>query len=1272
MTDRTGPEILILTTADTDILALDRAVRLLPEGFPKVRARNLAELQQGGGVGRTLDGLLGPARIVVARVLGGRAYFHDELDLLAQRCRGEGRMLLALPGDRELDPDLTRLSTVPLAVLARAAAYLAHGGVDNLAHCLRFLADALLGTRYGAAPPAAVPDCGRYASPGPPVAAPVARIGLLFYRAHWMAGNLEPVDALVQAIRARGAEAVAVFCPSLKETDETGMPLAIREHFLDRDGRPAVDAVISTLAFTMAQLDDRMASAFARLDVPVIQATFSTGSAEAWRASSHGLSPRDLAMSVALPEFDGRIISAAVSFKERAARSEALDVSLHRYRSVPDRVDQVAALALNWARLRRLPNHEKRVAILFGNYPSKNARIGNGVGLDTPASVLAILRRLAAEGYDVGALPESGDALMHALIDRCTQDEEFVTAAQLEAAVGTLADERYCRRFAALPASVQAGLAARWGAPPGRHLHNGRGLAIPGLLFGKVFVGIQPARGYGQDSAAIYHSPDLPPTHFYLGYYQWIREVFGADAVIHVGKHGNLEWLPGKSLALSASCYPEIALGPLPNLYPYIINNPGEGTQAKRRAHAVIVDHLIPPMTRAETYGDLLKLEQLMDEYYQVSALNPEKRPIVVRRILELVQRSEIYRDLNYAAVPAEEELDRFLTDMDGYLCQIKESQIRGGLHVLGRLPSGEALHHLLVALVRLDQGDVPGLLRALAEDLGLDYRTLLTESARPAPEAIPPCLQGLGNGPCRSQGDLLERLEQLALRLVAGLEARGFVPEAGPDLARALLQGAAPRTARALAFLAAEVWPRLARVDEELVHLLRGLAGRFVPAGPSGAPTRGMATILPTGRNFYSVDIRTIPSESAWEVGQQAAQALLERHRRETGAYPASVGIVVWGTSNMRTGGDDIAEILALLGVRPRWQGENRRVVSVEVIPLAALGRPRVDVTVRISGFFRDAFPNVIRLLDEAFRTVAALPESPEENYVRAHVLETEQRLAEREPGLPAAERARRARYRIFGSKPGAYGAGLLPLIDERNWKTDEDLARVYITWGGYAFTAEEEGVEAFTLFEDRLAAISVAVQNQDNREHDLFDSDDYFQYQGGMIATVRALTGRNPAAYHGDTSRPDLVKVRDLKEECARVFRSRVVNPKWIRGMMQHGFKGAFEMAATVDYLFGYDATAHVIPDWMYTELAKAYLLDPEVQRFLAEVNPWALRGMAERLLEAADRELWEAPPEDVLGALRDLYLDLEGAGRPGGAGGGGEPREHDGAQGCAEEGD
>jgi cobaltochelatase CobN len=1061
-----------------------------------------------------------------------------------------------------------------------------------------------------------------------------------------MSGNVKPIEALIEALDAEGCSATAVFCPSLKETDEHGMPLVIKNWLVDEAGRPTVDVLISTIAFTLAQFEREDLSAFERLGIPVIQAVLSTSSKSEWGASSTGLSPRDLAMSVALPEFDGRMISVAISFKEASEVDEALGVNLARYEPLRDRVRYVAALAKQWAALQRLPNAEKKIAILFGNYPTKNSRIGNGVGLDTPASVMALLRAMQDAGYGVTDLPPSGDQLMQVLIDRCTQDEDCLAPAQLEAAVGTLPDSEYVGAFQRLLAPVREAMERQWGEAPGAYMLNAKGLAIPGLIFGNVFVGIQPSRGFGQDSPAIYHSPDLVPTHFYIGYYQWIRDVFGAHAVIHMGKHGNLEWLPGKGVALSASCYPEVALGALPNIYPYIINNPGEGTQAKRRAHAVIIDHLIPPMTRAETYGDLLKLEQLMDEYYQVSASNPEKRAIVTRRILELVERSQIYRDLKYPALPQETEFDRFLTDVDGYLCQIKESQIRGGLHILGQLPREEALRDLLIALVRVDQAGVQGLPRALAEDLQLDYAALQQDPAHPVRKPIPACFPMLSKDPCRTNADLIERLELLAQRAVTALMADGLREHVILDIVRSCLGQDGVRTCQTLRFLAESVWPRLARTTDEITHVLHALNGRFVPPGPSGAPTRGMATILPTGRNFYSVDIRTIPSESAWEVGCRIGDALLARYRTETGGYPSTVGIVVWGTSNMRTSGDDIAEILYLLGVRPRWQGENRRIIGLEVIPLETLGRPRIDVVVRISGFFRDAFPNVIHLIDDAVRTVAALDEPLEQNFVRAHVLRDQQNLP---LALPSAEReaaAERARYRIFGSKPGSYGAGLLNLIDERNWSTDEDLAQVYVAWGGYAYTGQREGIEAFSEFRRQLSGVAVAVQNQDNREHDLFDSDDYFQYHGGMIGAVRALTGKNPTAYYGDSSRPDDVRVRDLKEECARVFRARVVNPKWLRSIMQHGYKGAFEMAATVDYLFGYDATAHVIEDWMYQRLTEAYVLDPEIRAFLNDKNPWALRGMAERLLEAIDRELWESPDPAMQDALRTIYLESDAA--------------------------
>ena len=770
------------------------------------------------------------------------------------------------------------------------------------------------------------------------------------------------------------------------------------------------------------------------------------------------------------------------------------------------------------------------------------------MGLDTPASVMNLLRALRDAGYTVDDLPPDGDALMHQLIDRCTNDEEFLTDDQLHNAVGHVSLATYDRWFNELPAPARRAMVEQWGVPLGEVGRIDDQLAIPGLIFGNVFVGIQPPRGFGADPMAIYHSPDLPPTHHYLAYYRWLRDEFGAHAVLHMGKHGNLEWLPGKATALSSGCSPEIMLSDLPNFYPYIINNPGEGTQAKRRAHAVIIDHLIPPMTQAETYDDLARLEQLLDEYYRMAALDPVKLPYLTQQIWSIVTKNNLDRDLKVERCPEAAEFDTFLQEIDGYLCELGDAQIRDGLHIFGQPPTGDQAVNLIHAMTRLDNGEVPSLRRAVMQawgvapallqgDLGSrlpadsdrDFWSYFVKKRHPDPSSW-------------TRGDLSESLD---------LECRDLVKmhyderEFGDDGLRAMRQRMksgtwvkSPEVAKTLDFICEELFPRLDRTTDELTNTLRGLSGRFVPAGPSGAPTRGMARILPTGRNFYSIDIHTIPTETAWKVGTQAADQLIEKYRGEhDGEYPRSVGIVVWGTSTMRTHGDDIAEILHLMGCRPVWVPESRRLKGVELVPLPELGRPRIDVTVRISGFFRDAFPNVVALLDRAVALVASADERDEENFLRRHVRRETQALVSK--GVAADQAARQACYRVFGSKPGSYGAGLLNLIDERNWKTDADLAEVYINWGSYAYTAEDHGVAAAEPFRRRLSQVAVAVQNQDNREHDIFDSDDYFQFHGGMIAAIRALTGENPAAYFGDTSNPDNVRVRDLADEARRVFR-------------------------------------------------------------------------------------------------------------------------------------
>jgi cobaltochelatase CobN len=994
-----------------------------------------------------------------------------------------------------------------------------------------------------------------------------------------------------------------------------------------------------------------------QLDVPVLQVILSSNTREQWESGVQGLTPRDTAMNVALPEVDGRIISRAVSFKSVQSHNPLMETEVVVYEPVGDRINFVADLAANWVHLRRKPVAERCVALILANYPTRDGRLANGVGLDTPASCVEILKALQLEGYQVGRIPETGDELIRWLTAGVTNDPE---GRELRPVRQSLSLGEYGRYFATLPLEVQQGISDRWGGVETNHRdaegteEKKRGkevdeFAIAGVWLGNVFVGIQPARGYDVDPSLNYHAPDLEPTHAYLAFYYWLRQHFGADAVVHVGKHGNLEWLPGKSLALSKRCYPEVALGAMPHLYPFIVNDPGEGAQAKRRAQAVIIDHLTPPMTRAELYGSLQQLEGLIDEYYEAQSLDPTRLPAISDRITQLIHQENLHQDLGLITGAQLDNQDSgLITDADRYLCELREAQIRDGLHIFGQCPQGHQLRDLIVAIARHPGHNRIGLTRAIAQDWELDFDPL---TADPVQSFEHPKFSNSLN----TVGDVIEQLEHYAAELVEQL----INPPANPSLLfgkefdSATNAPASPslrtqhsglRTQKELEWIRDRLLPALQQTSQEITQLLRGLAGRYVPSGPSGAPTRGRPEVLPTGRNFYSVDIRAIPTETAWDVGRKAAEVLIERYTQENGEYPQTLALSVWGTSTMRTGGDDIAEALALLGVQPVWDGSSRRVVDFEILPTTVLGRPRVDVTLRISGFFRDAFPNLIDLFDQAVTAVAALPEPPEQNPLAAHA-QQETNVWE-SAGLSQEEALKRSRYRIFGSKPGAYGAGLQGLIEAQNWTDDADLARAYINWSSYAYTGSGQGTAAPEAFEQRLGAMQVVLHNQDNREHDLLDSDDYYQFQGGLTASVRTVSGKNPQTYFGDNSLPQNPKVRQLGEEIARVYRSRVVNPKWIEGVMRHGYKGAFEMAATVDYLFAYDATTNCVADHMYQGVAEAYVFDPVVQEFVQQKNPWALRDMAERLLEAHQRHLWEDVKPETLLELRAIALQAEAA--------------------------
>lgn len=1190
--------IALLSTSDTDLLSARAS------GADYVLA-NPARLDVAAELPPTIDG----ADLIVVRILGTASSWRDGLDAVL----ASGVPVVVLGGEQTPDAELMSHSTVPVGTAAEAHRYLAEGGPANLGQLHAFLSDTVLLTGVGFEPPAVLPEFGLAERPAPTGDLP--KIGILYYRAHEASGNSAFAHQLADAIDATGeAYGVPIFSSSLRAApDELFTELAKLDALI-----VTVLAAGGTKPGTVSAGGDDEAWDVERmkaLDIPILQGLCLTSSREDWEASDDGVTPLDSANQIAIPEFDGRIITAPFSFKEID------EDGLPRYVADAERCTRVAGIAVAHARLRHIAPSERKIVLMLSAYPTKHSRVGNAVGLDTPVSTIRLLREMRDAGYDLGApgeipglelddLTEAGDALIHALIAAGGQDEEWLTQVQLTESHVRIPAAQYAEWFEGFHPDLRDAMLEAWGPAPGKLFVNtgsdggAQEIVLATIRAGNIVLMIQPPRGYGENPVAIYHDPDMAPSHHYLAAYRWVEQAFGAHAVVHLGKHGSMEWLPGKNAALSASCGTDAAIGNLPLIYPFLVNDPGEGAQAKRRAHATIVDHLIPPMARAESYGDIAKLEQLLDEYANIAAMDPAKLPAIRSQIWTHMRAAEMHRDLGLDDIPDEDDFDDFIFNVDGWLCEIKDAQIRDGLHVLGHAPQGEARVNLVLSILRASQiwggetGAVPGLRAAL----------------------------GLKEG---SQLGDIDQIEEQARALVQGMENAQWEP----SMAETLSEDA--DVVRVLEFAATEVVPRLAKTTDELDHVLHALAGGFIPAGPSGSPLRGLVNVLPTGRNFYTVDPKAVPSRLAWETGRAMADSLIERHLADTGDYPRSVGLSVWGTSAMRTSGDDIAEVLALIGVEPEWDPASRRVNGLRVIPLDELGRPRIDVTVRISGFFRDAFPHVIGILDDAIRQVAELDEPDDQNYVRAH--------AQRD--LADHGDQRRATTRIFGSKPGSYGAGILQVIEAGNWRDDKDLAEVYTAWGGFAYGRDLDGAPAADDMRANYKRIAVAAKNIDTREHDIADSDDYFQYHGGMVATVRALTGTDPKAYVGDSTTPDAVRTRTLQEETTRVFRARVVNPRWIGAMQRHGYKGAFELAATVDYLYGFDATTGVVHDWMYETLAKEYVLDEVNQEFMKKSNPWALRGIIERLNEAAERDLWADPDPDVLAEMQQVYLDIEG---------------------------
>ncbi len=1202
---QTPADVVIISAADTELAALSEA-RSEMAAPPTLRLANMMHLTHPMSVDLHLDDCATKSRLVIARILGGAGYWKYGLTQYAARLHAAGIPFAALPGDDKPDPELRGLSTVSEQDYDTLWSYLVEGGPQNSSNLLAY-AKAMLDSGEKPAAPTPLLRAGVY-WPGAGIAdlaaaqaswtdgAPI--VPIIFYRALVQGGGLNPINRLTRSLSRAGLNPLPVFVASLKDPVSTA---TLKTLF---DAAPP-DVILNCTAFAVGSPhdgDDSPENPLLANKAPIFQVILSGAAESTWAEGLHGLTARDIAMNVALPEVDGRILSRAVSFKGEAFFDDATECPIATYQARGDRINFVSQLTKNWAGLRSTKPKDKKTALVLANYPNKDGRLANGVGLDTPAATVHVLNLLKSEGYAVTP-PADSATLMQKIMDGPTN---WLTDRAEKEGGEHLPLDIYKQHFDALPWEVKEQITTRWGQPEddpfiilpkilppeASNPSSGAGFALSIHRFGNAVVGLQPARGYNIDPTDTYHSPDLVPPHNYLAFYFWLRHHWGADAIVHMGKHGNLEWLPGKAVALSEACWPEAVFGPTPHIYPFIVNDPGEGTQAKRRSAAVIIDHLTPPLTRAESYGPLRDLEALVDEYYEAAGVDPRRIDYLRREILSVSEVTGLAKDAGFTG-----DNDSDLGKLDAYLCELKEAQIRDGLHIFGQSPTGQQERDLAIALARVPRGDGKGsnasLLRALASDLKLSIDPLDCDMGGPAPEK-PDALAD--DSTWRTNGDTVERLENLCQRALrdGGWGDVGFTPRASQAV---------------LTEIQTHILPTIKACGAaEGAGLLSALSGHFVNPGPSGAPTRGRMDVLPTGRNFYSVDSRAVPTPTAWALGWKSANLLIEKHLQDHGDWPRTMLITAWGTANMRTGGDDIAQALALMGVKPTWDSANRRVTGFEILPQSVLGRPRVDVTLRISGFFRDAFPQLIALIDSAARDVQALDEPADMN--------------------PAAARSKQGedQTRVFGSKPGAYGAGLQALIDERIWSDKADFAEAYLEWGSYAYGSGSNGRKARHAMEQRLSQTEAIVQNQDNREHDILDSDDYYQFEGGAAAAISTLQGQDRPIYHNDHSRPERPVIRTLDDEIGRVVRSRVVNPKWIDGVKRHGYKGAFEIAATVDYLFAFAATTGAVRNHHFDLVEEVFIKDDNTRDFIADANAPALQEIAQRLQEAIDRNFWQ----------------------------------------------
>ncbi len=1074
-------ELVVLSFSDGDLSAMAGAHGGAAH-WPSLRLANLNRLKHPYSVDLYVDTVAARAGFVLVRILGGMDYWRYGVEQLAAAARRHRFHLAVVPGCEREDRRLDEASTLPSEDLRRIWAWFREGGPDNLNQVLRF-AGGRLSRDLAWAEPRPLPAAGLHPPLCRPLDVAASHALIVFYRSALMVGDVAPVGALADALWARAMRVTSVYVSSLKDE-------AAAATLRDVMAADPPDVILNTTAFSARR--DGQGGVLNGANVPVFQVVQAGAARQAWEVSSRGLGPADLAMNVVLPESDGRILAGAVSFKGPGETREAFEFTPLSHR--PDRagIAHAADLAKGWARLRKTPRAERRIACVLSDYPGKVGRGAYAVGLDTPASLKTIADRLKREGFSVGALPKEA-----ALMARLTTGE----------VKPVLSLAAYERGFSRLPAAFTASVRAAWGdASSDASLLNGV-FAFRIVEASNLVVAIQPDRGRIADRRADYHDATLPPRHGYVAFYLWLREALDIHAMIHLGTHGTLEWLPGKALALSAACGPRAVLGPLPLIYPFIVNNPGEAAQAKRRAAAVTVGHLTPPLVEAGSHGVTAELEALFDEYAEAEGLDRRRARLLAEAILEQARDSGLAAE---CGIETEADPQAALVRLDAWLCDLKEARIGDGLHVFGNAT---------------DEGN---------------------------------------------------------LRLACG--------------------------------------------EAELQGLLKALDGAFVPPGPSGSPARGRTDILPTGRNLFAVDPRAVPTRTAYEIGRRAAAELMTRYAQDHGEWPRSLVLDLWGSATMRTGGDDLAQAFALIGVRPVWDGGSTRVSGYEIIPQAKLDRPRVDVTLRISGLFRDVFPEQIALFDAATRAVSELDEEGADN-----ALVEARRAAPADPF-----------FRVFGAAPNVYGIEIADRLTRGDWSAREELGQTYLEATSYAYTGHGAEPHAVALaFRTQVGAADAYLHVADLPETDILSSDVYAEHQGGFAAAAASL-GKAPALYHADATRPDRTTIRSLPEEIARVLRARATNPRWLQGQMRHGFRGAAEIAETVDALFGFAATTGAVPSRHFDLLFDAVLGDEAVRAFLQDNNPAAARAIADKFHDAAERGFWASRRNSSAAVLADLRAE------------------------------